>query len=310
MALLTLEDISQIKNVQVVARTIVAGFISGLHRSPYHGFSITFADHRPYEPGDDLRHLDWKLLARLKKKYTRRFEEETNMRVLIILDTSPSMLYPPGENLKFKFSLFGTAALLYLLKLQRDAFSIHVVGHSIMDKPSIKPLHYRRSIGLLEKYLENPPQSESNLLNALERSAYAMPKRSLIVLFSDMLDNALYGESGEEEFMEKLLSILRFHRSRLNDVLIFHVFDSQTEKDLRVSNVSWVKFKDIEQSHIQEEVSIKEIAEEYKEVFSQWQKSVEELCLRGGADYALIDIREPFAPILLKFLARRAKMVS
>ncbi|NPA34743.1 MAG: DUF58 domain-containing protein [Chlorobi bacterium] len=308
MPLLTLEDISQIKNVQVVARTIVAGFITGLHRSPYHGFSITFADHRPYEPGDDLRHLDWKLLARLKKKYTRRFEEETNMRVLILLDSSPSMLYPTNNNMKFKFSLFGAAALMYLLKLQRDAFSLYVIGQGTMDKPSIKPVHYRRNMGLLERYIDEPPNYESDIITALEKAAYFMPKRSLIVLFSDMLDKRLY--ENDQDFVDRLQSVLKFHRSRLNDVLIFHVFDSLTERGLKVSNTSWVKLKDVEMPSLQEEVSIKEIASEYTKAFDKWQKIVEESCLQGGGDYALVDIREPFAAILLKFLARRAKMVS
>ncbi len=308
MALLTLEDISQIKSVQVVARTIVAGFITGLHRSPYHGFSITFADHRPYELGDDLRHLDWKLLARLKKKYTRRFEEETNMRVLIILDSSPSMLYPIDSNMKFKFSVFGTAALMYLLKLQRDAFSLYLIGQDAMDKPSIKPVHYRRNMGLLERYIDEPPHSESDIITALEKAAYFMPKRSLIILFSDMLDNSLYAQ--DDEFINGLQTVLRFHRSRLNDVLIFHVFDSLTEKDLKLSNTSWIKLKDVELPSLQEEVSIKEIASEYAKAFDNWQKTIEEICLRGGADYALVDIREPFAAILLRFLARRSKMVS
>ena len=309
MALLTLEDISQIKSVQVVAKTIVSGFISGLHRSPYLGFSITFADHRPYEPGDDLRHLDWKLLARLKKKYTRRFEEETNMRVLIILDSSPSMLYPTGSNMKFKFSLFGAAALMYLLKLQRDAFSLHLVSQEIIDKPSIKPVHYRRSMGRLEKYMDEPPHSESDILTSLEKAAYFMPKRSLIVLFSDLLDRRLY-ENEEDEFINRFQSVLRFHRSRLNDVLIFHVFDSQTERELSVSNVSWIRLKDVEIPSLQEEVSIREVAGEYARAFDNWQETIEETCLQNGADYALVDIREPFAAILLKFLVRRAKMMS
>ncbi len=306
MALLTLEDVIRLRNIEVAARHIVAGTVVGLHRSPYHGFSVTFSDHRPYVPGDDIRYLDWKVLARLRRKYIRRFEEETNLYSAIIVDASPSMYYPlPGRE-KFHFALFGAAALIYLLWKQRDLFTfLWVGGTDQWVRPNARAPHYHATMGRLDAARsQRPVVRSSSVIETLEYVALQMPRRSLIVLFSDLIDDLAYQDV--EAFIKRLRRALRWHHARKNDVLIVHVVDEKTEQNLYLEH-DWLTLEDSEVP-IRLPVAVPEVRDTYRQVWQQWTDRLAGEIMASGADYVRVNVQGPFAPVIMAFLARRAKM--
>ena len=221
----------QLGSLEFLAKQAVEGFITGLHRSPYHGFSVEFAEHRLYNPGESMRHVDWKLYARSDRLYVKRYEEETNLRCQIVIDTSGSMYYPAdvtsesGMN-KIKFATHAAATLIELFKRQRDA-----VGLSLFDadlhahhKARSTVAHHRLLYAELEKTLSGVGEGggETAAVEALHTVAEATPKRSLIVLFSDLLDRT--------QDLDAVFAALAHLRHAKHEVVVFHVLDERTEQ--------------------------------------------------------------------------------
>ena len=303
------KEIEQFGNLELIARQVVEGFITGLHKSPFHGFSVEFAEHRLYNTGESTRHIDWKLFGRTEKLFVKRFEEETNLRCQIIIDNSSSMYYPEdinpakGKFYKISFSAYCAAALIYLLKKQRDAVGVSLFSDKVelhtLSKSSA--MHYRMLYAELEKLLvsiktEKPKQT--NATEALHYLADNIHKRSLVVIFSDMMDNS--------DRSKELLSSLQHLRHNKHEVILFHVVDKSKEVDFEFENRPY-KFIDLETG---EELKLhpNEIKDHYKKSMSDYKNLIKLKCGQYHVDFVEADVNEGFRDVLLPYLLKREKL--
>jgi len=294
--------IDAFKNLELLAKKVVEGFITGLHKSPFHGFSVEFAEHRLYNTGESTRHIDWKLFARSEKLFVKRYEEETNLRCQIVIDTSASMQFPKdAETTKLKFSVYSAAALCELLKQQRDAFGLTLFDNTITKHLPAKgsPLHKKLILNALEEVLDDKTERKTtSAASALNQVAEIIHQRSLVVIFSDMFEN-----SAENE---ELFSALQHLKYRKHEVVLFHVVDKSKELDFEFENKPY-HFIDLE--------SGEEIKLNPSQIKEQYQKSVndfkEQLVLKCGhykIDYVEADIHKGFDNILYTYLIKRQMM--
>src|SRR5690349_13772580 len=197
----------RIKNLELRARLVVEGFMSGMHRSPYHGFSVKFTEYRQYTPGDDPRYLDWRLFARSDRYYVKRFEDETNLRCTIVLDTSRSMSFKSGEHSKYEYARTAAATLAYFLSTQRDAAGLATFEERITEylPPRHRPGQLRRLMAILDR---EPTGRATDLAGPLEEIAAVVRRRGMVVIISDLLAPA-----------DLLQSRLGYLRSRGHDVV-------------------------------------------------------------------------------------------
>src|ERR1041385_9197252 len=220
------------KNLELIAKKVVEGFITGMHKSPFHGFSVEFAEHRLYNKGESTKHIDWKLYARTDKLFIKRYEEETNLRCQILMDASSSMLFPKDEeHTKLSFSVYAAAALCELLKQQRDAFGLTIFQDKIVNHLPAKGSVTQKKIifDLLEGLLANTELNRSTSTeNALNEVAEIIHQRSLVVIFSDMFDN----KSAHDE----LFSALQHLKFKKHEVVLFHVTDKKKELEFEFEN--------------------------------------------------------------------------
>ncbi|MDX5426934.1 MAG: DUF58 domain-containing protein [Bacteroidota bacterium] len=297
-----------IQNLEFFARQVVEGFITGLHRSPYHGFSVEFAEHRQYNQGESTRHIDWKLYGRTDKLFLKRFEEETNLRAQLILDVSGSMYYPKVKELtpqnlnKIGFSVMASAVLMDLLKRQRDAVGLSLVDDSLRWTAPAKgsAAHHRMLLAHLEEALV-PPQKElrgTRLVEQLHLLAEKFPKRSMVMLFSDMLDRV-----EEEDALFEAFQHLRYNK---HELILFHTFDAPTERDFDLGNRP-LKLVDLETGE-----KIKLDPEDYRELYHEKMeerfRSLKLKCGQYGIDFMEADISKGFETVLLPFLLKRQKL--
>lgn len=290
-------------SLEILAKQAVEGFITGLHKSPYHGFSVEFSEHRLYNKGETTKHIDWKLFGRTDKLFVKRYEEETNLRCQIVIDTSSSMYFPVNKYNKIEFSIDTAAALIYLLRKQRDA-----VGISLFDEqtsihtPSKSSLsHHRFLFSELEKKWHNYNKNktkETNIADALHMVAEQTHKRSLIVIFSDMMNSSKNNE--------KLFSSLQHLRHRNHEVILFHTIDKGKEFELKYENSPYT-FIDME---TKEEIKINpyQLKQLYKDKYSDFQNYMKLKCGQYRIDYVLTDINMDFDNVLLQYLIKRKKM--
>jgi uncharacterized protein (DUF58 family) len=281
-----------------------------LHRSPYHGFSVEFAEYRHYNPGESIRHIDWKLYGRTDKYFVKRYEEETNLRAQFIVDTSSSMLFPNPDRKaisKLFFSVYTAAAMMRLLRRQRDAVGLTLFSGDIeLTTPSkVSEVHNQNLFAEMSRLLErsNPSLIKQNL-NRPTNSAVVMhqlaemyPKRSLVVLFTDMLD-----ESDPEE----LFSALRHFRYNKHEVILFHVKDHKLEEAFDFSNRPH-KFVDMETGQ-SIRVNPAEIRTQYREKISGYFSDIKLRCGQFDIDFVEADIRQDFREVLLPLLIKRQKL--
>jgi uncharacterized protein (DUF58 family) len=283
--------VARIATLELRARTIVEGFLSGLHRSPLKGFSVEFAEYRQYLPGDDLSTIDWKVYARSDRYYVKKYEEETNLRAHLLLDVSRSMTYGSGAMTKREYGSCLAASLAYLMNRQRDAAGLVTFDEQILGwlPPSIRPGHLRALLVTLDHL---PPGARTNAGRPLHQLADALAKRGMVVLISDLLDEPA-----------RVIDGLKHFRFRGNDVLVFHVLD---RAELTFPFDRAVTFRDLETG---EEVmaSPTDVREEY---LAGIQGLIEtyrrELC-SVGIDYHLVDTSEPLDRALLSYLAVRGR---
>lgn len=291
-------------NLELLAKQVVEGFIIGLHKSPFHGFSVEFAEHRLYNQGDPMRHIDWRVYGRTDRMYIKKFEEETNLRCCLLLDTSSSMYFPEDKKsaTKIQFSCVAAASLIQLLKRQLDAAALGLFDSSLYSLSDCRSAnkHYRLLTNELERLLQKPAvQKTTNVASALHEVAERMHKRSLVVIFSDMMDN------GDE--LEEIFSALQHLKYNKHEVILFHIMDKAAELDFAVENRPY-EFVDMESG---EKIRLQpqQIREQYLSRMTEYQKSIEQRCHQYSIDREMVDLSQPVEQVLYSFLLKRAKMV-
>lgn len=291
-------------NLELLAKQVVEGFITGLHKSPFHGFSVEFAEHRLYNPGESTRHIDWKLAARTDKLFTKKYEEETNLRCQIVIDCSSSMLFPQNKDVnKLEFSIYSAASIIELLKRQRDAVGISLFTDKLdlhtQAKSSV--VHHRYLYSELEKQLKaysTDNMKNTDSIQALHDIAELSHKRSLVVIFTDLLDNP----DKETEFFQALQHL----KHNKHEVIVFHVIDKKTEVDFELENRPYT-LVDMETG---EKMKIQPAAfrEKYKTAVEAYFEQLKLKCANYRIDFMPADIAEGYDAILLQYLLKRQKM--
>ncbi len=295
--------ISQLGSMELRARLIVEGFITGLHRSPYHGFSVEFAEHRPYNPGDELRHVDWKVFAKTDRFYIKQYEEETNLRHYVVLDTSPSMHYRGEAELsKLEYGAYLAAGLHNLMLKQRDATGLIAFDESVhtVRRPKATPGYLRQLLIVLEQLTrEEPTGQRTSAASALEEVAERIARRSLVVVITDLFENI-----GAHD---DLLRALRHLRHRGHEVIVFHVLEGATERRFEFPDVPML-FRDLETG---EKLSVQpaQLREHYEEAVQHFSETFRRRCLENDIDFAELDTTEPYDKALLAYLNKRRRLV-
>ncbi len=302
-------DLQQYGYLDFFAKQTVEGFIIGLHKSPFHGFSVEFAEHRLYNQGESTRFIDWKLFARTDKLFVKKFEEETNLRCQIIIDNSSSMYFPVKNNLsidnpnKLYFAVYAAAVLLYLLRKQRDAAGLTVFSEQteLHTEAKSNSVHHKFLFTELEKLLlpynpENNKKTDS--IKVLHEIAEKIHKRSLIILFSDMFDS--------NPDQNEIFSALQHLKYNKHEVILFHVADYSKEFNLEFENKP-MKFVDME---TKKEVKIYpyEVKNAFKSKISRYKEELKLKCGQYHIDFVEADINKGFNQILLPFLVKRSKL--
>ena len=302
-----IEQFHQFDNLGLIAREVVEGFITGLHRSPFHGFSVEFAEHRLYNQGESTKHIDWKLYARTDKLFVKQYEEETNLRCQLVIDTSSSMLFPYYKGKKhlrnkLAFSVYTAAALIYLLRKQRDAAGLTLFSDKIEfhTTPRLSSVNAELMYGKLAELLK-PDNSRlrknTNTTKVLHQIAENIHKRSLVIIFSDMVDNHDTSE---------LFSALQHLRYNKHEVILFNVNDHDQEYEFHFSNRPH-KFIDLESGQ-----SLKfnpwEVKKDYKATVKSYYEDLKVKCGQYQIDLARADINKDFSDVLFTYLVKRKKL--
>lgn len=305
-----MENLSQIKgfdNLELLAKQVVEGFIIGLHKSPFHGFSVEFAEHRLYNPGEPTKNLDWKVYARTDRMYVKRYEEETNLRCQIVIDASSSMYFPKDDKdqiNKLKFSVLSAAALINLLKRQRDAAGLSIFSDGVKVNTGARSTtkHHQMLYAHLDNLLKITPLNvTTNVAKSLHEIADTVHQRSMIILFSDMFDDM--SSQGTEELFAALQH-LKFNK---HEIILFHVVDKSKEMEFEFENRPY-QFVDMETGE-----KVKLHSNQVKDFYvEQMQKFKKDLLLKCGQfkiDFVEADIHLDFRQVLLPFLMKRTKMM-
>lgn len=309
------KHIQALSALEFKARQVVEGFLAGLHKSPFHGFSVEFAEHRAYNSGESTRHIDWKLYARTDKLFVKRYEEETNLRCELVVDASSSMYYPektsPSTPLKdgqpefnkVEFAVHAAAAFIQLLRKQRDAVGLTVFSDQVKlaERARSNAVHLRHLMNQLEGLLaaDAPARGQTtSVVEALHDIAQRAHRRSLVVILSDMLDGA-----DREDQVFEALQHLRFNK---HDIILFHVVDRKHELDLDLQDRPYT-FVDVETGQ-QVKAHPSEVREAYKAAMAERWHRLKLKCGQYRIDLVEADINAGFEPILLEFLTKRARM--
>ncbi len=303
------EKLEQFSHLEMVARQVVEGFITGLHKSPFHGFSVEFAEHRIYNPGESTRHIDWRLFGRTDKLFVKRFEEETNLRCQIVIDNSSSMYFPfeegrPREQQnKIHFAVYCAASLIQLLKNQRDAVGLDVFSEKAeLHIPArSSAVHNKRLFTELEKFLDSyneQVRKKTFAVEALHEIAESIHKRSLVVIFSDMFDS--------RDNRDELFSALQHLRYNKHEVILFNVVDKSKELEFEFENRPY-RFVDMETG---EELKVypNEMKENYVRAVAAYKKELMLRCAQYRIDFVDADINMGFEQVLLPYLLKRIRM--
>jgi len=286
------EVLSKLSNLELKARLIVEGFITGLHKSPYHGFSVEFAEYRPYIPGDEFKNIDWKVYGRTDRFYVKEFEEETNLKAYILLDTSASMNYKSNGISKIEYASYLSAALTFLMLKQRDAVSLSIFDDKI--RKFLPPRSVMSYMSQILKELNNVQTSnETNISDTLHILAEKIKRRGLIILISDLIDNP-----------QKVLNGLKHFRHLKHEVLIFHILDDNE------INFPYIKDYIIEDLETKErmEIQARYISRNYKDQVNNFIKYYQKMCRENYIDYCFLNTSTPFDISLYKFLIKREKL--
>lgn len=298
-----LELFPQYDNLEFLASQVVEGFITGLHKSPFHGFSVEFAEHRLYNKGESTKHIDWKLFARTDKLFVKRYEEETNLRGQIIIDVSSSMLFPYREKRmnKLQFSIYAAASLVYLLHRQRDAVGLTLFDDDVkfhLDAKSSQ-VHLSLMYNEMRNFLKPDSvqlQKRTNTAETLHKIAEMIHKRSLVVLFSDMF---MDGDT------EQLFAALQHLKYCKHEVIIFHVIDKKMEEEFAFANRPY-KFVDLE-TNTTMMLNPAEVRDGYVSKVASLTEELKYKCGLFGIDFIEADINKPVDEVLKPYLVKRSK---
>lgn len=297
------ENIARFQHLELLANQVVEGFISGMHKSPFHGFSAEFAEHKTYNAGESTKHIDWKLYAKTDRLYTKRYEEETNLRCHIIIDNSSSMQYPlltaaqPFYKSKIGFSVLSAAVLMNLLKKQRDAvgLSVYAATYEYYAPEKGSDRHHRMLLNQLESLIDRKKESSTtDTVTFLHQIAEKIHRRSMIVLFTDMFQN------GNEDALFEALQHLKYNKHK---VVLFHVVDEQTEVNLGFESGPR-KFIDVE---TKQEINVfaENLQELYKKEMHSYFKKIELICMQNKIRYVSVNVGDNFEKILTTYLVEK-----
>ena len=286
------QTINKIENLSLRARLVVEGFIIGMHRSPYHGFSVEFSEHRPYGYGDEIKYIDWKLWGKTDRFYIKQFEEETNLKCHLILDKSSSMNFSSTNITKFDYSKSLAAALTYLMIKQQDAIGLTTFDEKI--DITITPKSKMSHLNLLLKTMHNAkPGGETNVSLLLHTLAESIQKRGLIILISDLLDN-----------QEDVVKGLRHFRYKGHEVIIFHIIDPK-EKDLNYNqNINFIDLENDKNIITDSRL----IREKYNKAFKDFCNYYDLQCSRNKIDYVQISTEDSLDKSLMQYLIKRSQI--
>ncbi|MDI6809085.1 MAG: DUF58 domain-containing protein [Candidatus Eisenbacteria bacterium] len=285
--------VSQLEKLDLKARLVVEGFITGLHRSPYQGFSVEFAEHRQYMPGDPIRHIDWKVYGKTDRFYVRRFEEETNLKAYLLLDTSRSMQFAsPGQITKLEYGKYLAASFSYLMMMQQDSVGVLLFSDRVGKylPPRSTKTHLRTILRELEW---TKASSTTNIAECLHLLAERIRRRGLIILISDLLDKP-----------ERVLTALKHFRHRKHEVVVFHILDPY---ELEFSYPEEAEFVDMETGRGITTHPL-EIAQGYQARLKEWTNIYMRTCRENLIDYHLIDTSTPFDRALIGYLKKRKSL--
>lgn len=293
-----------LENLELLAKQVVEGFIIGLHKSPFHGFSVEFAEHRLYNQGDALRHVDWKVFGRTDKLFVKRYEEETNLRCCVAIDTSSSMFFPKDEDRlnKLQYAVFCAASIIQLLKRQLDATALTLFDENpyYFSVCRSSATHYRMLTNELEKTLKYQPENKkTNAAASLHEIADKMHRRSMIVVFSDMLDDPTQ--------MEEMFSAMQHLRYNKHEVILFHIVDGKKEMGFEFENRPY-EFVDLETGE-RLKLQPNQVKDQYISNFKKYQELIANKCHQYNIDRVAIDLSEPVEQVLHTFLMKRNKLL-
>lgn len=294
------KDLIKFGNLEFLAKQVVEGFITGMHKSPFHGFSVEFAEHRLYNQGESTRHIDWKLLARTDKMFVKRYEEETNLRCQIVLDTSSSMYYGSAAISKINYAIVAAASIIQMMKKQRDAVGLHLFSEELtLSTPAKSSLaHHQYLIASLENTLHTYNEKQTNntdLVKNLHELAEVLNRRSLVMIFTDLLADP----SKEAELFEALQH-MRYNK---HEVILFHVTDTKTEQEFELENRPYT-LVDME---TKEKIKLQpaQIKEKYKESIERYFHEIRLKCISYKIDFVSLDINKDLEIALISYLNKR-----
>jgi uncharacterized protein (DUF58 family) len=286
------DGLSRVGNMELVARQVVEGFLTGRHRSPYHGFSVEYLDHRAYSPGDEIRSLDWKILARTDKYYVKLFEDETNLRAYILLDCSRSMAFQSGKVSKLEYGCYLTAALSHLMLHQNDAVGLVLFDQEVRHylPPRARPTQFRRILELLD---ETPSQGDTDVGTVLHEIAERIHRRGLVIVISDLIDD-----------VPKLAGGLQHFRHNHHEVIVFHVLD---DAELTFPYERLTRFKDMEGVG-RVVANPKALRTRYLARITTWLDELKSSCFERNISYNLANTTQPYDAFLAAYLEKRARL--
>lgn len=287
------ELVAQLTTMELRARLVVEGFITGLHKSPYHGFSVEFTEHRQYMPGDEIKHIDWKAYAKTDRYFIKQFEEETNLKSYILLDVSASMKYAsPGHLPKFEYAAYVAAALSYLMVEQRDAVGLTLYDEKI--RTTIPPRATQSNLRQLLIELEHAvPGNKTGTANSLHEVAEQIKRRGLVIVLSDFFDDPA-----------KVVTAFKHFRHKGNEVIVLQVLDPMERSFAFGADAI---FKDVE---TQEELMTQpwHIQKAYQESMRLFLENYKRECRENAIDYVLLDTTTPFDKALMEYLTKRRRL--
>jgi uncharacterized protein (DUF58 family) len=302
--------LQQFSSLEFIARQVVEGFITGLHKSPFHGFSVEFAEHRQYNSGESVKNIDWKLYGRTDRLYSKRYEEETNLRCQILIDNSSSMYFPvmdnptPDKPNKVTFSIYVAASLIYLLRRQRDAAGISIFSDTVELHTQAKSssFHTKYLYTELEKMLtpiSTETRKKTAAVDALHEIAERIHKRSLVIILSDMFETSTS--------RDKIFSALQHLRHNKHEVVLFHVVDKSKELEFDFENRLY-RFIDMETGEKLKAFPSK-VKEQYIQSIEKFRSDLRLRCGQYHIDFVEADINAGFNHVLLPYLVKRERMM-
>lgn len=304
ISMFKISDLKQSASLDLLARQLVEGFITGLHKSPYHGFSVEFSEHRLYNEGESTRHIDWKVFGRTDKLFTKRYAEETNLRCLLVLDKSASMYYPKGSQAKVTFSIYAAAALAYLMQHQRDAVGLCTFSNTVETLTQVRstPSHLDKLFIEMQSILKGEQKQELNtqtkVSEVLHEIAEKIHKRSLVIIFSDFFD----ADSSSQELFKALRHLVH----KRHEVIVFHVTDRATEYAFDFDSRP-TEFIDLESGE-RLKVNPEEVKDAYVKSAKTFYAGLKLQCQQFRIDFIEADVADGFQHVLQSFLIKRSKM--